>query len=334
MSPQNSRCSCRFVAAIRSGRNRRSLYFFGLTLLTSSLADGAQTNVVRRVREAPLPKFSVSAAAVSSDPLGVSREIWISLRTDNLAGDGTQANPFNGSGPRFDAKLSEMTFTTSASNLIIRLMPGTFETRGYPTWYPLNGWKIRGAGMDITTVRLVGASNNVFGVIASPYGIWSGVEVADLTVDCNDSPTNPNGAHAVAISGSGGVIRRVKAINGNNPPGEEAFPLGVFGGPGTLTDRCLIEECEVSSFRGNYCTAIGIGGVGQGFYNSSRMQGVVRRNRVYDVHNRDGRSLCHAYGGAIGLQDSLYEENYSIGCDIGFNGDTGRMRNLTLRNNR
>jgi hypothetical protein len=294
-----------------------------------------------KLRDTYGPKIQARAAAAAPaapqpavEQLGLARDIWIGLRSDGALGEGTLANPFNGAGEGFDAKMRELCVTNQATNLSVHLLPGTFETRGSAAWYPRSGWKIRGAGMDVTTLQLVAGGTFVQGVI-SPFNVVEAndVEVSDLTVDCNHSQSNSNVASGVVLWGSGNAIRRVKAINANgNYPLHENFTLFISMGLRDLSEGNVIEDCEVSSFKGTYCTAIAIGG-GAEFYNTKYVQGAIRRNRVYDLDNPSAPGFQHAYG-MMGARDSVFEDNYAARCAVGFNCDTGVLRDSVIRGNR
>jgi hypothetical protein len=133
------------------------------------------------------------------------------------------------------------------ANTRVNLGPGVFQTRGYAlqgvnSWQPKAGQKLVGAGMDVTTIQLVGASvadqhYHAIGMNVSPNGTTpptpiDGFEISDLTVDCNidnqplraESVYTPVACGAVRIFGSHCKIRRVKAINW----GTKTFKEGCF----------------------------------------------------------------------------------------------------------
>ena len=123
------------------------------------------------------------------------------------------------------------------ANAAIHIGPGTFETRGSaeglsapPGWRPKNGQRIVGAGMGLTTLKLVGATVPFPGgkaaVIVSDELLSNGMEVADLTIDCNadgqPSDLSPVDAGpeqivcaAILVSGGGRHFygRRIRAVN-------------------------------------------------------------------------------------------------------------------------
>jgi hypothetical protein len=271
----------------------------------------------------------------ATDSLGVSREIWISVRTDNQPGDGTLGSPFNGSGGGFDAKMRDLAATNMVTDIVIHLWAGTYATRGNAVWYPRIGWKIRGAGIDVTTLELVDATNYVYSVI-SPIGLLdtANVEVSDLTVDCNHSLNNSNVASAVALWGSGNAIRRVKVINANAVfPVYENFLLTILAGYTGSNEGNLIEECEVSRCQGTYCSAIGLISGLEPYGARLHQHGAVRRCRVYDLRVTSGPGIGQAYGIA-GAWDCVLEDNLAVRCDTAFNLDSGETRNLTIRGNR
>src|SRR5258708_5686842 len=92
-------------------------------------------------------------------------EVWIAARTDSVAGSGTQNDPYDGSTQaKFDALLNST--LNYHPNTRIHLGPGTFQTNGFqisPTIGGVlleTGWKIIGSGMEVTTLKLVGMTDN------------------------------------------------------------------------------------------------------------------------------------------------------------------------------
>lgn len=267
---------------------------------------------------------------ISATELGLEKEVWISIRTDTQAGSGTLADPWNGSGTRFDERLHELS-ANNRTNVYLHLLPGVFETQGTLAWNPRSGWKIQGASMLLTTVKLVNVTNNAYGVIAQPANEFlSNIEVSDLTVDCNYSSSNPNFASAVALAGTRHTIRSVRAINAYGIyPISEAFILSIAAGQGDGQGN-LIENCEVSNFKGSYCTAISFAGAAP--FSDKLIGGIIRGNKVYDLHSSGRFSICIAYGGSAG-RGVIFENNTAVRCDVGVNIDTGRSYNVAFRGN-
>jgi hypothetical protein len=112
----------------------------------------------------------------------------------------------------FDEILSQI-----SANTQIHIGPGIFQTRGFAPndsrgWQPKTRQKIVGAGVDITTLQLVGAENgdqhyHVIGMPIEPNGSTAIVplesfEVSDLTIDCNldNQPTRLNRYAELSVS--------------------------------------------------------------------------------------------------------------------------------------
>ncbi len=122
---------------------------------------------------------------------------------------------------------------------VIHLGVGVFDTKGSMGviaggWTAKHGQRILGAGMALTTIRLVGASAPFTGdeQHAISFGSVSadGFEVSDLTVDCNvEDQLNPLVACSAISLAAGGRhvrIRRVRAINFGS-----RGPIGTLGPP-------------------------------------------------------------------------------------------------------
>src|SRR3974390_1148251 len=95
--------------------------------------------------------------ALLLDPYGIDlsrAEVWIAVRTDGVAGGGTQNDPYDGSTQaKFDALLNVALYYHP--NTRIHLGPGTFQTSGFSittlSGVALEtGWKIIGSGMEVT----------------------------------------------------------------------------------------------------------------------------------------------------------------------------------------
>jgi hypothetical protein len=141
----------------------------------------------------------------------------------------------------------------------IHIAPGVFETRGHsgadgPSygWRLKSGFRIAGAGMGLTTLKLVGAA-----VRDRQYAVFyadtylDGLEISALTVDCNleDQPHTDVLCAAVNVVGGGRHVRarRLRAINwGTRFPDDYrenfVFFLASRPGVGDAID-CTFEEC-------------------------------------------------------------------------------------------
>ena len=115
---------------------------------------------------------------------GLEHELWIAVRKDGKAGTGTPDDPLDGgSQPKFDAILHAF-WKAGTKNITLHLGPGTFETVGSnvcmacdpaPGWRTDDGWKILGAGMGNTRIRLAGFSYVDLSPIDAEVarGVWS-----------------------------------------------------------------------------------------------------------------------------------------------------------------
>lgn len=98
----------------------------------------------------------------------------------------------------FDAVMLQL--AALAKPATVRLGPGVFETKGFTdlrtsvSWSPFERLKVRGAGMAVTTLKLVMASyrNRHYWAIGMPT-LFSAAdpadqfEASDFTIDCNSS---------------------------------------------------------------------------------------------------------------------------------------------------
>ena len=134
-------------------------------------------------------RFPASLAEVPSRRL----EVWIAADPNRTnSGNGTQENPYDGSTqPKFDALLNSL-----PPSVVINLLPGTFSTLGSGVGGNVlkEGWIIKGAGTDLTTVFLVQQPPG--GAEVTFFGFQSGqlhrIEVRDLTLHGNveNQPSN------------------------------------------------------------------------------------------------------------------------------------------------
>jgi hypothetical protein len=206
--------------------------------------------------------------ALLLDPYAIDlsrAEVWIAVRTDGVAGSGTENDPYDGSTQvKFD-NLMGMTFQ-GLTNMLIHLGPGTFQTLGFPTaggWWPYSGWKITGSGMEVTVLKLVGVpANTRKSAIGSLYPVnnfLTSFEVSDLTIDCNLAGQVANvTCEAVAVTGAHNRLRRIRVINfGTTYGGYECFALSPTSANGDIAtkgevvdnwmDACILEQPGVSN---------------------------------------------------------------------------------------
>lgn len=185
----------------------------------------------------------------------------------------------------------------------VHLGPGVFETRGCRPvvnasggaqgqwengigpqpktgWFPNTGQKIQGAGMGLTTLKLVGGDDMEHQAIAVSlwlYEFLEHVELSDFTVDCNiDGQLHSQMAcAAVYLVGRHLRLRRVRAINfgSHTPDYRENFVFtlaaphpntwGYWGVANAEGADLVIEDCiaeQPSPNCVNNSTIFGLGG--------------------------------------------------------------------------
>ncbi len=253
----------------------------------------------------------------------IANEYWISptAATANL---GTLEEPFDGStAGNFDLHMGAL-----APNSVMHILPGTYQTLGSRAYLLRSGTRIIGSGIDITTIKLVGGSqvsDTILGVLlaAGPPALNSNMVVCDLTVDADADNNGNNTLYGVGLYGTKLSICRVKAINcaSKSISNLESFPLGINRGAQPVSVGNLIEDCEVSQFRGvYYCSALAFGGC----------SGTIRNNRIF-LNTNDVFAQIGING--ADLSDLLVEGNYLNGGSFGFYGDTGNLTNVVVSHN-
>jgi len=224
------------------------------------------------IAESPLARLAPPAA------------IWVAVRSDGLPdpsssvdpimGDGSAANPFDGSTP---AKFDHIFRYLVGSGLTIRLGIGVFRTWGGDanshagSWVPKSGQRIVGSGVHQTILRLIIRSagsweDQGYTVIGADQDIsLDNFEISDLTLDANvhrqplrtdADATRPKivCAGLQFLKAKNTRIRRVrfinfgtqtpeKVLNTPNPYTHECFALTLGGGKYGEGQNNLIEDC-------------------------------------------------------------------------------------------
>jgi hypothetical protein len=207
-------------------------------------------------------KFFNGRFVIYSVPNANSFKYWMTADpgTSSASGTITGSRTFF----QFDEIMSSL-----LANTTIHLGPGVFETRGFTlatpsNWQPKSGWKLLGSGMVVTVLKFVCASsaNLAYSAIGNffydPAYLVDGLEIADLTVDCNlggqaiagyDFP--PIACAAINVSGSHIRLRRIRAINfGTFHLSLECFVVQAAQGQPYLPELpevvdCVIEDCVI-----------------------------------------------------------------------------------------
>jgi hypothetical protein len=268
-------------------------------------------------------------------------ECWVAIRTDGVHGSGTQADPYDGStATKFDGLMQS--FPAYAR---VHLGAGTFLTNGVQDgargFLMKKGQQIIGAGMDITTIKLMhcfqftGRQAYEGDAFVVPYNVdGSDSIVADLTVDLNsDYFANQLGVSAYKLSavilrGNNCTIRSVHAIHGHGDWASllEAFLLYINNYydwnasawqpvAGALIENCLVDQTTIG-----YGSAIDL--LSQG---TIPVSGVIRNNTV---KNWTGEAAFGCSG-----QNIVIEGNTAINCPKFYMSDSGVIDGLTISGN-
>jgi hypothetical protein len=252
-----------------------------------------------------------------------TNEFWLSTST-NTANLGTLSDPFDCSTrAKFDAVMAART-----NNCTIHILAGTYQTHGSAAFGLRSGQKILGSGIGNTVIQL--ASDAADNTIAFSSYVGTNIEICDLTVDCNYTSGNYTFS-GISMTGTGYAVRRVKVINGagfstGNTPFFGINIQDCCGGP-TNSVGNIVEQCEISQFKGG--TGWGYGGIaiGMGAFDGTYISGIIRDNNIF----LSGTNGVAIQGG--NTRNWFVEGNYVDGGYAGFNGDSGSFSNVLIAHN-
>lgn len=206
--------------------------------------------------------------------------------------------------------LDQLFRSLTQPNLAIHLGPGVFETRGNTLvnlgsqgWEVRPGWKIRGSGIDVTTMKLADArgapDSQLYSVIGAQtwYLPAHYAEASDLTLDCNAHGNQKTSVGAIFLTGSHTRVRRVRAINWGPQAPPESFVIAVGGSHPVLPEiieivDCVIEDCiaDQPGLNNNWTTTI-LGIIGTTSLPEEKPAffrgGAIRRNVVDATYSRN-----------------------------------------------
>ncbi len=264
-----------------------------------------------------------------------ARTVYISARSDGQAGDGSAANPYNGSDA---AKLDALMESLPAGPLRVQFGLGVFVTKlGIPV---KNGWIVQGEGPARTTIRLANGVLREKGQTAllvggydfgGPSTLLDYGCVRDLSIDGNrqGQPAYrlnlPGGIDALILWARQSRIENVHVFHTYTLPGE-GFPVHVYSTGGTLAkpNRADIERVNVYFHEGN-ATAISVFDQTGG-----RITGGIRHCYVKGY----GRAPSSTGFGAGGWVDFEVSDNRVDGMASGVVIDTHNYARVSfLRNN-
>ncbi|MEE2946848.1 MAG: right-handed parallel beta-helix repeat-containing protein [Verrucomicrobiota bacterium] len=297
-------------------------------------------------------------------PAAPERTVWLASAHESFGGGTVAAQPVDVSTA---AKLGQVLDRLAGDQghygdgLVLRFLPGNYETYGIrvrPRWH------IVGAGIGKTILKLVSgpghrkiktAYHSVIGGGWGPQRVdkrdFNNIRIADLSLDCNwrgmKVALGPilKKASGIDLLARQVLVERVQVSRfgavGGRPSWREVFPIRVISGmgdgavlPGYRDSVIEIRHCVVEDFVHGpsagtawpYCTGIMISHRG-----ADPVNGTVRAR----VHHNEIRNITNgiALGGAF-LQRADFYENTVTNCGIGFNFDTGRNREVVIRDNR
>jgi hypothetical protein len=197
---------------------------------------------------------------------------------------------------RFDMLMRSL---QAGPSVAVRLGPGTIQTKGhnascFASWSPGSGMRIRGSGMEVTTLKIFGAiiddcPNSYYAISCDSY--LEGFDASDFTIDCNIA------GQLSAKTSCGGIdtlgkhtrFRRLRAVNfgtqvvHDNNHFVECFVLltgGARPDVGFDVVDCVIEDCIVEQpGQNNIVTTTLIG------FTSSEANGLPAYHRACVIRN-------------------------------------------------
>ena len=263
-------------------------------------------------------------------------EFYLSARADGKDGAGTAVDPFNaGSQQQFDTL-----FAGFGPNTVIHLGPGTYHTQGKARFSVQAGWKIRGAGYEVT--RIVQDRTGKIGCTVFA-GRADGVEIEDLSVDCgfqNQQLVNGKikaNASAIGIGGSHIAVRRCLFKNYGSPYDQDTGEnFAVFiGSPDPANgENLVVEDCIFAGMSpllagGQSVLTIAGGPPANNLTAGNWARGTIARRNYFTGYHYGchGITMSGSQGGVI--EDNVFE-HFMGACVY---QDTWPMRDIVVQNN-
>lgn len=294
-----------------------------------------------------------SDCTVKTLPQGFSR-IFIAFKpagsttSAHKDGSGKLNDPFDGStAEKFDTILRARS-EANLQNLIVCIGPGTYETEGTydfvvnlphktPRGFTLNkNWKIHGAGVDRTVLKLInflpnppgGKKGTGVGVVFSTHDDGSsGIEISDLSIDDNYSElktkAQQQGIDALNLNAinlrsdqGGHWIHRI-GVSHSSGEINETFPVWIYSvntkSP-YINIGNIIENVTISGWGRGKCTAIAV----------AAATAEVRNNSVADYQI--------GYGG-WSMGKMSFHDNIATNTAYGFNIDSLENEQVIITHN-
>lgn len=161
-----------------------------------------------------------------------------------------EGDPEGDNADRFDGIMKNLPAGSS-----VRLLPGTFFTKGNPgqtvsTWWsPTDHMSIRGSGIGVTKLQLVPCSGETRWAVGLGSPGITGFELSDLEIDCGlpENPDNNTRAGAVWVHGSHILLRRIKVSNYGSHSTDPTSGIAVLAAAQDASYNCVIDECTVGN---------------------------------------------------------------------------------------
>lgn len=269
-----------------------------------------------------MPKSSRAAEA----------EYWVSAfnsgsytSSTNKFGSGTLSDPYYGA---FDKIMNDIPAYSR-----IHLLPGIFYTKGNRQfsgdWFMQAGQKVIGAGKYVTIIKkdntVSDAGYDIEGIAFADTGV-SGVEIADLTIDCSGTGSENRKRNGVTFKGSYSAVRRVSVINAVGILGQNKESFPIFLASGYATTGNIVDDCEVANVKGDYVSGIVVSG-----------DAIVRNCHIYfppiTTYTSGQVATIHQGLTMADARNMLFDGNYVYGGREGVYTDTGVITNVTFVNN-
>ena len=266
-------------------------------------------------------------AAIAAPEFAVAAEdVWIAVRTDGRDGKGSQVDPRDGSTPeKFDGILAQYR-QAEASDLTIHVWPGVYQTRGNAAWTLFTGWRIIGAGMADTTIKLASLTNADTMVIS---GTGAGrQEVCDLTLDGNyQNLPWAKGVHNISgiqLRGAGSAIRCVRVLNAGGD-GDDFCVISISGNSG----NCLIENGLVEKPATAFGNETGIA-IGEACHPDNAAKPVLAKGGKLLNNTVTGCQRAYTADSVDGL---VVANNRATACGYGWHQSAPRQANVLIAHN-
>jgi hypothetical protein len=286
------------------------------------------------------------------------QEVWLANRTDYAdtlkAGAGIELDPFQAKGaasqsdPPFDQVMRALStlYTLDGMPRTVRLLPGTYYTRGSNSsysgvgWQPFSGLRIVGSSIKSTTIKLCdslasGSTVAVGSEIGTPPFLDS-FEISDLTIDASSASAPSNSCqNGIGVRGKNIFINRVRVTNFGSSGTSSDLMFGISAGRTTgssIAENCVIDSCIVDTPKG--------AGSGKPFgLHLARDTGnehifCVIRNNYVDMNQTAGFGSTYVGIGVSGGIGTIVEYNRVLNCKTGAEWpNTSSTTDLIFRHN-